>query len=70
MKFAYAKFSVDNAKYVLFGCPDERGSTAKRRGASSGPAAFRRVSHREKVRRDGHVLLMQEARKIITQSIA
>lgn len=69
MKFAYATKELKEASYVIFGCADESGSTAQRKGASAGPDAIRRVSQRELAKRDGQEILMQEARKVVSQDI-
>ncbi|MEM4389657.1 MAG: arginase family protein [Candidatus Micrarchaeia archaeon] len=54
MRFLWATApSLDVADYVIFGVPDESGSTAKRKGTARAPAAIRRVANQRDVVRMG-----------------
>jgi len=59
--FAYANApSFEEAKVILFGVPDESGSSSYRQGSKKGPDAIRKVSNQRNVfLRDGKKTLVQ-----------
>jgi agmatinase len=45
MKFVYATSPLQEAEFILIGCPDEKGNNSLRTGAKKGPEAFRNVAY-------------------------